>query len=501
MKLPLGIQDFRQLREGNYVYVDKTENLYNVVQYGGFYFLSRPRRFGKSLLLSTLNELYRGRRELFTGLWIEPHWNWGKQHPVIWLKFSSMAYQSKGLDAAILYELILIGKTFGLDLSLHTEVKDAFRELLQTLYERSGPVVILVDEYDKPIIDYIEDAEKMDANRAILKAFHSILKDAGHMIELLFITGVSAFSQVSLFSDLNNLTNLTLSDNAATLVGITPEEMEHTFGEALQGVDRTELRRRYNGYSWDGVRTVYNPWTLLSFFREGSMKHFWTLTGTPTFLVKLMRENFIYKMNDIVAHEIELLQFNVRNFRPVPILFQTGYLTITAPPDSYGEYQLDYPNEEVQRGLDHFLLQEYTKDIEADTRVRRLRRAFVAQDLDEVFNILNSALAEIPYDHWAGADERFFHAILTVIFRMLGTPLKSEVHSSRGRLDALVELPDAVYVLEFKLDQPAAEGLAQVGERGYLAPFGDDGRDLFAVGVRLGTESKSVEEWEVVRVG
>ena len=499
MKLPLGIQDFAVIRKENFVYVDKTEPLYQVVQSRGFYFLSRPRRFGKSLLLSTLNELYHGRRELFTGLWIDGHWNWEKQHPVIWLKFSSIAYQSLGLEQAILTELQRIGKEVDVDLSEAPAVQLAFRTLLQALYERSGPVVILIDEYDKPVIDYIDDVEKMDANRATLKAYYSILKDAGYMIELLFITGVSAFSQVSLFSDLNNLTHLTLDPAAATLVGITPEEMEATFGHALEGVDRNRLRRMYNGYSWDGIRKLYNPWTLLNFLRNGQFKSFWPLTGTPTFLVKLMRKHFIYEMENTTAMEYELLQFDVRNFNPIPILFQTGYLTITAPLGEFDElYELDYPNVEVQRGLDHFLLREYTGNVQAPARVGRLRQALLQQNLDEVFNILNSALAEIPYDHWAGADERFFHAIFTVIFRMLGLPVKSEVHSARGRLDALVELPDAVYVLEFKLDQPAAVGLEQIRERGYLAPYGDDPRPQFAVGVRIGTESKSVEEWEVL---
>ena len=359
MKLPLGIQDFRVIREEGYVYVDKTRELYGIIQQRSYYFLSRPRRFGKSLLLSTLNELYTGQRDLFRGLWIEDKWDWTITRPVIWLKFSSMAYESKGLERAIYDELITISDSFGLDLRSQPEVKDVFRTLLQTLYDQKGPVAILVDEYDKPIINYIDDAEKMDANRAILKAFYSILKDAGKQIDLLFITGVSAFSQVSIFSDLN-ITNLTLHPKAVKVVGITQEELEHTFKEQMVGIDRRKLRSMYGGYSWDGITKLYNPCSLLRYFDTHLFQSHWFQTGTPTFLVKMLQRKNRLGIKNKTGLSSDLLTDGMDNGNILPVLFQTGYLTLVDQ-DEYGVCELDYPNIEVKRSLRLFLPDEFTE--------------------------------------------------------------------------------------------------------------------------------------------
>lgn len=500
MKLPLGIQDFAKLRKGGYTYVDKTQQIFGLADRRGYYFLSRPRRFGKSLVVSTLHELFRSRRELFAGLWIEDQWDWERRHPVIWLKFASSGFQTLGLEAAINQMLGRIANENSLELPDSTH-SVRFQSLIEQLYEKEGPVVILVDEYDKPLIEYVDDRERMDANRDVLKAFYSVLKDAGAKVELLFITGVSAFSQVSIFSDLNNLTNLTLHPKAATLVGITPEEVESTFAPLLESVDREKMRQWYNGYSWNGRDRLYNPWSLLSFFdTEGMYQNYWFQTGKPTFLVKLMREHRIYRIDELSGGSHALLQFDIDRFQTVPILFQTGYLTISAPPDEWGTFPLTYPNQEVRQALDYDLLIEYTDSVDPPQRVGRIREAVYAGDVDRLVELLNATLAEVPYDHWATQDEHFFHAIFVVTFRLVGIPTQPEAHTARGRCDIVLETPRYIYVLEFKLDRPAAVALAQIQERGYFDRFADDPRKKLAVGVSVGQAEKRILEWEVVEV-
>ncbi|MEM1217185.1 MAG: AAA family ATPase, partial [Bacteroidota bacterium] len=262
MKYPIGIQSFSEIRNGGYVYVDKTKQIYGLTQ-GKYYFLSRPRRFGKSLLLSTLNALYTGQKQLFQDLWIHEHWDWTQPpHPVIWLKFASMDYQGYGLEKALLLEIRSIATAFGVTLAEDDTLKGSFSTLLQSISGQQK-VVLLIDEYDKPIIDYLDDIPQAEDNRAVLKRFYSVLKDADPYIELLFITGVSAFSKVSIFSDLNNLANISLEPQGYTLLGITQDELDTVFAEQMQQHDRARVRDWYNGYSWGGEERVYNPFSIL----------------------------------------------------------------------------------------------------------------------------------------------------------------------------------------------------------------------------------------------
>ncbi len=305
MKYPIGIQNFRELRHGGYVYVDKTAYIHRIVTQGKYFFLSRPRRFGKSLLLSTMREMYTGNRELFEGLWVEPHWNWEQQNPIVWLRFSQIDYQEKGLHQALVEET---GKLAGeLGIALQTEtLKDRFQELIV----RAGAerkTVLLIDEYDKPIIDYLEEPETAEANRQVLKNLYSVLKDNDPYLELVFITGVSAFSKVSIFSDLNNLFNLTLAKQADRLLGITQLELQHYFEAPLRKIAEKsnltyeaiieKVRTWYNGYSWTGQEKVYNPFSLLGFLAGGQFRNFWFETGTPTFLVRALRKQQYYNLD------------------------------------------------------------------------------------------------------------------------------------------------------------------------------------------------------------
>ena len=500
-KYPLGIQTFSEIREVGYVYVDKTEQIDRVVSAGKYYFLSRPRRFGKSLTLSTMHDLYRGRKELFTGLWAEKNWDWtNRKRPVVWLKFSSYPPLEYGLSRAIHDMMNDQAAEHGLDIGdENTSVGNRFRSLLQQLSARDGKVVVLVDEYDKPLIDVIENVEVIDKRREILKSFYAILKDADPYLELVFITGVSAFARVSIFSDLNNLTYLTLHERAATLVGITQQELYDTFAPELETVDKAELRRWYNGYSWNGRDFVYNPWSVLSFMDQRRIANYWFLTGTPTFLVKLMKSASLYKLPQFEGDVVSLTTFDPAAPDLLPLLFQTGYLTVKTPPDSIGWYELDYPNLEVRESLDRMLLAGYTSAPAAasGSRSANLIRAFQRGDLDAVRDAINATLASIPYDHWKGQNEFFFHVVTYLLFRLAGVHLETEVHSAKGRADLVVATSRAVYVIELKVDEPASTALTQVMERGYLQPYLTDARPKYAVAATFSSETKQLENWVV----
>jgi hypothetical protein len=290
---------------------------------------------------------------------------------------------------------------------------------------------------------------------------------------------------------------------ARTLLGITQEELEHYFAQPLKTVDKEEVRRWYNGYSWGGTEKVYNPFSILSFFRGGGeYRNFWFETGTPTFLVKEMKKRSYFNLRDTLATQHDLNSFDLRNLQPIPILFQTGYLTIKHYEPADLVYTLDYPNQEVRHSLQEVLLKEYL-DYPSENpvpKVLRLREAMRSGDLEEAFQIINAAFAEIPYDHWKGQTEHFYHAVVALIFSLLGTYIHSEVHSSRGRCAALVETADRIYALEFKLDKSAGEALQQIQDKGYLEPYADSLRQKIAVGINFSSTERRIVEWEAVEL-
>ena len=499
MKYPIGIQSFRKIRKEGYIYVDKTRQIFNLFGHGNYFFLSRPRRFGKSLLLSTLYELYSGQEELFRGLWIHEHWDWqAVPRPVVWLKFSSFGYKHSSLKEAIEKGLKEEAVRLGLDISGADSSTHIFSWLIEEAYQMYGQkVTILIDEYDKPIIDYLDDIEQAEANRDTLKWLYSVLKDSDPYIEFLFLTGVSAFSKVSIFSDLNNLANITLSPKGYTLLGITQGELDTVFEAPMQAHDRDKVREWYNGYSWGGEDRLYNPFSILRFLESGQYQNYWFETGTPTFLVKEMRNQQFYQVAGIEAAVSDLSNFDYRHLNPISVLFQTGYLTIRQyEPEDY-LYTLDYPNKEVRFSLEQVLLATYLgRPSESPLpRIVHIRRALQQKDLPAVIDILNAAFAEIPYEHWQKENEHFYHALIHLIFRLLGVYVRSEVHTSRGRCDALVETADYIYAFEFKLDRPVAEALQQIHEKGYLAGYADSPKEKIGVGVSFSTEKKGIVDW------
>ncbi|MFM9951848.1 MAG: AAA family ATPase [Saprospiraceae bacterium] len=501
MKFPIGIQDFAEIRTGGYVYVDKTQHIHHFLERGKYFFLSRPRRFGKSLLLSTMNELYSGSRDLFEGLWIYDQWDWeGQRRPVIWLKFATFPYKTLPLSNAIAVGLSSEAARHGLQLSNDPAIHP-LKELLEKINARYGQkAVLLIDEYDKPIIDYLDDVAHAETNRDALKWLYSVLKDSDALLETIFITGVSAFSKVSIFSDLNHLTNLTIDPMAYTLLGITQTELETVFAEQLAKHDKEQVKRWYNGYSWGGDERVYNPFSLFRFLNGGQYQNFWFETGTPTFLVHEMKKHRYYNVQRIRVTENKLTAFDVAQLHPITVLFQTGYLTIVDYVHEDLLYTLDYPNMEVRQSLEQNLLTDYLNFPLEDPQVRvvNLRDALRRQDLDEVFDILNATLAGIPYDLWHKEDEHFYHALIHLTFSLLGTYIRSEVHTARGRCDAIVETADRIYAFEFKLDKSAAEALQQIQDKGYLTPYADSKKGKIAIGANFSSATKQIDEWKVL---
>ena len=328
-KYPIGIQDFRKIREEGYLYVDKTEIICRLLMRGSYYFLSRPRRFGKSLLLSTIHEIFSGNRDLFKGLWIDNNWDWNKKHPIIHFKLSKSDYQELGLRQALISELDKSAAILNITLS-KPSLKERFEELILKA-SVNAKIVLLIDEYDKPIIDYLENPDKANENREILKQFYSIIKDSDPYIRFLLITGVSKFSKVSIFSDLNNLSDITFHPQFNDLGGITQQELETNFSEEIKSLSEynpsvlNDVKLWYNGYTWNGKQTVYNPFSLLRFIESGQFENYWFSTGTPTFLVNFIREAGKFTLDEEEYTSLSSLsQFDVNHLEFKPMLFQTG---------------------------------------------------------------------------------------------------------------------------------------------------------------------------------
>ncbi len=507
-RLPIGIQSFKKLREDNLLYVDKTQILYQLTTYGNYFFLSRPRRFGKSLTLSTLKELFSGSKVLFEGLWIYERWDWEAEHPVIHLSFSSIGYKTMGLADAINKALDNQADANGIKL-LSKNYDQKFKELIEKLSGRNK-VVLLIDEYDKPIIDYLEDLAQAKENQQILKTFYSIIKDADPYIRLLMITGVSKFSKVSIFSELNNLTDLTIHPKFSTLVGYTHEELEHYFKEGFEEIAdassttvsglKNQVRSWYNGYSWDGKNFMYNPFSILSFFGAGQFQNYWFSTGTPTFLINLLKERNNYNIAPVEVGQAAFESFDLENIDTHSLLFQTGYLTIKSV-ESFGLYVLDYPNREVKDSMLQYLVAGFSHGSYSRSTpiVISLRKAFMENDLQKVISIINSLFKSIPSQIFIKEKEAYYHSVVFLIFEYLGQFIEAEVNTSDGRIDAVVQTPTHAYILEFKLDESAATAVQQIKQKGYLEKYANSDKKITGIGINFSSRQKCVSDWDTVQ--
>jgi hypothetical protein len=507
--LPIGVQTFRDFSEEDYIYVDKTKQIHDLFARGGkYYFLSRPRHFGKSLLISTLSEIFSGNQELFKGLWIYDRIEW-TQYPVIHLDFSHIDYETpEKLKESIKKFLDKVAKNYGLTLDKERSYKESFVELIEKLSVK-GRVVILVDEYDKPMIEYIEADEMEIAKkiRKVLKNFYGVIKGSDAFLRFVFITGVSKVSKVSVFSDLNNLIDITLHENFSTLMGYTETELQHYFSPYIdqmtekRGISKSDLtetiREWYNGYSWDGENFVYNPYSILNLFNTNSFGNFWFSTGTPSFLIQLIKSQQIELMEfeNLAVTGFTFDTYDIENMDISALLFQTGYLTIKkiTIEDEEKTYELSYPNHEVRNSFLTYLLGEYTqKKSGVNTRLlKRIGKAAAADDMDRFVRELKSLFASIPYHIFIGDREAYYHTIIYLVLSLNGAEVRAEDPTNIGRIDAVLETGKKIYIMEFKIGSEQ-EALAQIKEMKYYEKYLGKGKDIVLMGIGFDPEERNI---------
>ena len=508
LKLPIGIQTFREIREDGHYYVDKTPHIDRLLKGDKHYFLSRPRRFGKSLLLDTLKELFEGNGELFEGLAIHGDRDWSEHHPVIRLSFGSGHFtQPDGLHANVMAQLDRVAHEHAAEPAYETS-PERFDHLIRSLHERAGRrVAVLVDEYDKPILDALESPEVARANRDYLRGLYSVVKDCDAHVRFSFFTGVSKFSKVSLFSGLNNLTDITLDPEFSDICGYTEGDLDAVFGPELPGLDRERIREWYNGYSWLGEEKVYNPFDILLLFRTREFEAHWLETGTPTFLVDTLFRRRVRSvdLDGMQASSALLSTFDVDEVAPEALLFQTGYLTLRRRERVGGKtlYRLGYPNREVREGLNEQLLLRLGQDGTRQTaNSMRLHRLMEADDVEGMRELFHAFYASIPHQWYTNNDiadyEGFYASVFYSYFAGLGLDVTVEESTNRGRLDMAVRFEGRVYLFEFKVVEQAGEGtaMAQLVERGYADKYRSPGVPVHLVGVEFSSESRNVVAFE-----
>ena len=512
-KLPIGIQSFEKLREGGYLYVDKTEEVYRMVSTSVPYFLSRPRRFGKSLLLSTMEAYFQGRKDLFHGLAIERFETEWKEYPVLHLDLNARKYaQVSDLTNMLNQYLEEWEQKYGTE-KRERSPEERFAYMIERAYKQTGlPVVVLIDEYDKPLLQALLDDSLLDEFRRILKAFYGVLKSADRYLRFVFLTGVTKFAQVSVFSDLNQLNDVSMKPAYATICGITAKELLHTFKPEIKrvgernGLSFDDTVRRltdmYDGYRFEeSAERVFNPFSLLNVFDAGKFDNYWFQTGTPTYLADILkRSDYDLRLliEGVEVPSSAFTAYRAETNNPLPMIYQSGYLTIKGYNPRFGTYRLGFPNKEVEKGFMEFLVPFYTsvrKD-EAPFAIERFVCEVEDGDVDAFFGRLRSFLADSPYE-LARDLELHYQNVLFILFKLLGLYVNVEYHTSQGRIDMVVQTERYVYVMEFKLDGTAEEALRQIEEKQYALPFTADRRKLFRIGVNFSEKARNIEKWIV----
>lgn len=519
MKYPIGIQSFDRIIDDGFVYVDKTDMLYSLVKEGSIYFLSRPRRFGKSLLLSTLKNYFLGRKELFKGLKMETLEKDWKVYPVFHIDFNGGNFTQKGvLQRWIDGYVSSWEREMGIeaDKSLPTGLR--FIELLKTAYEKSGlRAVVLVDEYDKPILDVLDyDKDLEEEHRNILKGFYSTFKGADEYLQFVFLTGVTKFSQVSVFSGFNQPKDISMHAKYETLCGISQEELESYFREPIEELTEAYrcsyeemlnmLKLQYDGYHFsDRMTDVYNPFSLFNAFDSGRIYDYWFKSGTPTYLIRLLTHSD-ENMNEITGKYYspeEFIDYKANVEQPLPMIYQSGYLTIKEFDMEEMTFLLDFPNNEVKRGFLTMVASSYFGDkMETASWIRKAVSQLKKGELDDFRTGMTSFLASIPYTMRRKENERekerYFHYTFYLIMRLISVyTVYTEKVQSHGRVDCIVETPNYVYIFEFKLDGTADEALRQIEEKGYAREYESDNRKLYKIGAVFSSETGTIEEWIV----
>ena len=513
MLYPIGIQDFEKIRQDGYVYVDKTALIYRIARQGGYYFLSRPRRFGKSLLVSTMEAYFSGRRDLFEGLAIaqlEKDW---KQYPVLRMDLSGKAYDKadvleKVLDDSLSrwekkYDCVNKSDVAGL----------RFANVIEAAHAKTGlPVVILIDEYDKPIVDNLGNEHLMEVFRTQLQGFYSVMKSMDGHIRLGFLTGVSKLGKLSVFSGLNNLMDISMDARYADICGISEAELRSYFPEGVKDLAAAngmsedecyaELARMYDGYHFcEDSPGMYNPFSLLNTLSGLKFRQYWFATGTPSFLVEIMKRTE-YDVTSLSAEEADstlLTNIDTVFYNPIPLLYQAGYLTIKAYDRASDIYTLGFPNHEVKQGFLSFLLDYYTTARgSGNLLVRQMGNDLAAGRPHDFMKRLEAFFARQNYQIQGNA-ERDFQYAMSIILQLLGEYISvhTEDATSEGRIDILVEAPRFIYIIEIKVNDSAQAALQQIEDRGYARKYAGDERTLFKMGIRFSTEHRCIDDWEI----
>lgn len=509
MKYPIGIQDFVKLRQGGFAYVDKTKFVYKLADEGSYYFLSRPRRFGKSLFLSTLEAYFLGRKELFEGLAIydmEKEW---KSHPIFYIDLNTANFRDENSLYEVLNSHVSVWEEMYGAREYETTLALRFKGIIARAAEKEGcGVVILIDEYDKPILQTLRNQELQEKHRSLLKSFYSVLKTQDRYIRFAFITGVTKFGKVSVFSDLNNLMDISMDQRYISICGMTQNELQYNFREGIEQLGEAygdteeetlnKLKIRYDGYHFEEDTVgIYNPFSVLNTLAKLRYKDYWFETGTPTFLVDLLKMHN-YRLLDITREKVSgdvINSIDSMSTNPIPVIYQSGYLTIKGYDERFKKYRLGFPNKEVEEGFLNFLLPLYTsagnnspfmvdefvQDVESGNPERFMQRmkAFFA---DTSYQVVGNA-------------ELYFQNAMYLVFKIMGFYTQVERPTSDGRIDALIQTPDYIYIIECKLDRTAEEALCQINDSDYAAPFAMDKRRLYKIGVNFSSQTRGVEQW------
>lgn len=513
-KYPIGLQDFQGIIEDGYVYIDKTSLIHHLVANGKYYFLSRPRRFGKSLLITTLEAFFQGKKELFKGLAIEQLEKDWKARPVFHLDLNTGKYSSpEALDASLNWYFSRWEKEYGLNAD-HLPLSDRFKNIILKACEQTGQkVAILVDEYDKPLLEAIGNPPLQDDYRKTLKSVYGVAKSMDAYIHFALFTGVSKFSKVSVFSDLNNLTDISMDKRFAEICGITEREIRANFDVEVETMAEknlltkeecyAKLKENYDGYHfYHDTVGVYNPFSLLNALDRMDFKDYWFETGTPTFLVETLKRNN-YELENMTREEISadmLGSLDSIDSNPLPLLYQSGYLTIKGYDPEFDTYLLGFPNGEVERGFTRFLFRHYApiRIYESDSFIKNFTIEVRNGQPEKFMPRLEAMFASQDYQV-VGDAEIYFHNVVSLVFKLLGFYVEVKRHTTDGRMDMLVQTKDYIYIFEFKMDKSADEALAQIEEKQYAKPFEQDPRKLYKIGVNFSSVTKRMDGWKIVK--
>lgn len=512
-ELPIGIQTFEKIRKGGYLYVDKTDLVWQIARTSVPYFLSRPRRFGKSLLLSTFESYFAGRKDLFEGLAIaelETEWI---EYPILHLDLNAEKYDSPERLNIILNDYVTqwearYGKGENED-----SLSRRFAGVIRRAYEQTGRgVVVLIDEYDKPLLQNLLNEPLLEEYRKTLKGFYGVLKSADRYLRFAFLTGVTKFAQVSVFSDLNQLSDISMEPSYGSICGITKEELVQTFSPEIEKVGEynhltfeqtvEKMTALYDGYHfYEYGEGMFNPFSVLNALKKYRLDNYWFQTGTPTFLVDLLKESD-YDLRTLIdgveAEQSSFAEYRAETNNPIPLIYQSGYLTIKDYDPRFDIYTLCFPNEEVKYAFLKFLQPSYSSvpDSKRVFHIQHFVRELESGDVPSFMHRLRAFFADFPYE-LNDRTERHYQVVFYIVFKLIGEFIETEVRSARGRADAVVKTKDHIYVFEFKLDGTVEDALRQIDEKGYLIPYTADERKVVKVGVSFDKEERNIGEWKV----